>query len=110
MQLPALSSVQRYTLPRPPGSADAALLANLVAREKAQGRRVSLICANAFDAQRLLEEMQFFQPDLAFTHASSYSFFIVFAFASNFSISALLHVSFPLISLGYFRSIAAFSA
>jgi transcription-repair coupling factor (superfamily II helicase) len=65
MQLPALSSVQRYTLPRPPGSADAALLANLVAREKAQGRRVSLICANAFDAQRLLEEMQFFQPDLA---------------------------------------------
>ena len=65
MQLPALSSVQRYTLPRPPGSADAALLAALVAREKAQGRRVSLICANAFDAQRLLEEMQFFQPDLA---------------------------------------------
>ena len=65
MQLPALSSVQRYTLPRPPGSADAALLAALVAREKAQGRRVSLICANAFDAQRLLEEIQFFQPDLA---------------------------------------------
>jgi transcription-repair coupling factor (superfamily II helicase) len=65
MQLPALHSAQRFTLPRPPGSADAALLAALVAREKAQGRRVSLICANAFDAQRLLEEMQFFQPDLA---------------------------------------------
>ena len=65
MQLPALSSVQRFTLPRPPGSADAALLAALVAREKSQGRRVSLICADAFDAQRLLEEMQFFQPELA---------------------------------------------
>jgi len=65
MQLPALSSAQRFTLPRPPGSADAALLAALVAREKSQGRRVSLICADAFDAQRLLEEMQFFQPELA---------------------------------------------
>jgi transcription-repair coupling factor (superfamily II helicase) len=65
MHLPALSSVQRFTLPRPPGSADAALLAALVAREKSQGRRVSLICADAFDAQRLLEEMQFFQPELA---------------------------------------------
>jgi len=64
MQLPALHSAQRYTLPRPPGSADAALLAALVAREKSQGRRVSIICAEAFDAQRLLEEMQFFQPEL----------------------------------------------
>jgi len=64
MQLPALHSVQRFTLPRPPGSADATLLAALVEREKNQGRRVSIICADAFDAQRLLEEMQFFQPDL----------------------------------------------
>ena len=64
MQLPALHSAQRFTLPRPPGSADAALLAALVAREKSQGRRVSIICAEAFDAQRLLEEMQFFQPEL----------------------------------------------
>ena len=64
MQLPALHSAQRFTLPRPPSSADAALLAALVAREKSQGRRVSIICAEAFDAQRLLEEMQFFQPEL----------------------------------------------
>ena len=64
MQLPALHSAQRFTLPRPPGSADAALLAALVVREKNQGRRVSIICAEAFDAQRLLEEMQFFQPEL----------------------------------------------
>ena len=64
MQLPALHSAQRFTLPRPPGSADAALLAALVAREKSQGRRVSIICAEAFDAQRLLEEMQFFHPEL----------------------------------------------
>ncbi len=64
MQLPALHSAQRFTLPRPPGSADAALLAALVVREKSQGRRVSIICAEAFDAQRLLEEMQFFQPEL----------------------------------------------
>ena len=32
MQLPALNSAQRFTLPRPPGSADAALLAAMVAR------------------------------------------------------------------------------
>ena len=64
MQLPALHSAQRFTLPRPPGSADAALLAALVVREKSQGRRVSIICAEAFDAQRLLEEMQFFHPEL----------------------------------------------
>ena len=64
MQLPALHSAQRFTLPRPPGSADAALLAALVVREKSQGRRVSIICAEAFDAQRLLEEMGFFQPEL----------------------------------------------
>jgi transcription-repair coupling factor (superfamily II helicase) len=64
MQLPALHSAQRFTLPRPPGSADASLLAALIAREKSQGRQVSIICADAFDTQRLLEEIPFFNPDL----------------------------------------------
>jgi transcription-repair coupling factor (superfamily II helicase) len=39
------------------------LLAELITREKAQGRRVAIITADAFDAQRLLDELVFFAPD-----------------------------------------------
>ena len=63
MQLPALHSSKKFTLAKPPGSADAALLAELITREKAQGRRVAIITADAFDAQRLLDELVFFAPD-----------------------------------------------
>ncbi|MEN9436175.1 MAG: hypothetical protein RIR09_830 [Pseudomonadota bacterium] len=64
MELPKLLTGKRFTLPRPPGSADALLLAQLGAREKAAGRPMTVVTADASDAQRLLEEIPFFAPGL----------------------------------------------
>ncbi|WP_342129372.1 transcription-repair coupling factor [Hydrogenophaga sp. OTU3427] len=64
MDLPKLSPGKRFTLPRPVGSADALLLARLGAREKAQGRPMAVVTADATDAQRLMEELTFFEPGL----------------------------------------------
>jgi len=62
--LPTLTPGQRYTWPQPVGSADALLLARLAQRECTQGRRMAIVTADARDAQRLLEELPFFAPDL----------------------------------------------
>jgi transcription-repair coupling factor (superfamily II helicase) len=51
-------------LPRPVGSADALLLARLAARERQDGRLTAIVTADANDAQRLLDEIAFFAPDL----------------------------------------------
>ncbi len=64
MQFPKLVPGQRYTLPRPLASADAALLAQLAVRDKAAGRCTAIVTADAADAQRLLEELPFFVPAL----------------------------------------------
>jgi transcription-repair coupling factor (superfamily II helicase) len=64
MHLPSLATGKRFTLPRPPGSADALLLAQLAEREKAAGRITAIVTSDATDAQRLLEEITFFAPDL----------------------------------------------
>ena len=64
MTLPALALGKRFTLPRPPGSADALVLAQLAQREKAAGRITAIVAADASDAQRLLDEMAFFAPEL----------------------------------------------
>ena len=64
MQLPALPAGKRFTLPRPVGSADALLLAQLGTREKAAGKPMAIVTADAVDAQRLLDEMAFFAPTL----------------------------------------------
>ena len=64
MDLPKLSPGKRYALPRPPGSADALLLARLAVREKEGGRRMAIVTATAGDAQRLVDELAFFGPDL----------------------------------------------
>ena len=64
MQLPKLVPGQRYTLPRPLASADAALLAQLATNDKSAGRCTAIIAADAADAQRLLEELPFFAPQL----------------------------------------------
>ncbi len=64
MDLPRLTPGKRFTLPRPPGSADALLLARLAQREQAAGRITAIVTADATDAQRLLEELSFFAPDL----------------------------------------------
>ncbi|MDO5653956.1 MAG: transcription-repair coupling factor, partial [Brachymonas sp.] len=64
MDLPKLTPGQRYTLPRPLASADAALLAQLAARDKMVGRCTAIVTADAQDARRLLEELPFFNPAL----------------------------------------------
>ena len=63
MLLPDLAVSKRFQLSKPPGSADAALLSALIDRELAQGRRLAIFTADAFDAQRLLDELPFFSPD-----------------------------------------------
>jgi transcription-repair coupling factor (superfamily II helicase) len=46
------------------GSADALMLAQLGEREKAAGHLMAIVTADATDAQRLIEEMAFFAPEL----------------------------------------------
>jgi len=64
MHLPRLVPAQRFSLPCPAASADALLLAQLGAREKAAGRVLAVFTADAADARRLLHEMAFFDPQL----------------------------------------------
>jgi hypothetical protein len=68
MTLPTLITGKRFTLPRPVGSADAVLLAQLALRDKAQGRLTAIVTADASDAQRLIEEIQFFRARTAHGH------------------------------------------
>ncbi|MGZ5181335.1 MAG: transcription-repair coupling factor [Ramlibacter sp.] len=67
MDLPKLSPGKRFALPRPPGSADALLLARLAEREKAAGHPTAIVTSGAADAQRLMDELAFFAPDLRCT-------------------------------------------
>ena len=64
MDLPKLTPGKRFALPRPVGSADALLLARLAERDKAAGQRTAIVTAEATDAQRLIDEIAFFAPDL----------------------------------------------
>ncbi|TSE36408.1 transcription-repair coupling factor [Tepidimonas charontis] len=64
MELPRLIPGKRFASTCPPASADALLLATLAAREKAAGRPTAIVTADAADAQRLLNELPFFAPDL----------------------------------------------
>jgi transcription-repair coupling factor (superfamily II helicase) len=64
MDLPKLTPGKRFQMPRPTGAADALLLAQLAQREKVAGRTTAIVTADATDAQRLMDEMAFFAPDL----------------------------------------------
>jgi len=64
MDLPKLPPGKRHTLPRPVASADSLFLARLGTREKAAGKPMAIVTADAVDAQRLLDEMAFFEPQL----------------------------------------------
>ncbi|WP_028605595.1 transcription-repair coupling factor [Ottowia thiooxydans] len=64
MDLPKLTPGKRFTLPRPPGSADALMLAQLARQEKAAGRLTAIFTADPADARRLQDELAFFGPDL----------------------------------------------
>jgi len=64
MQLPSLAPGQRFTLPRPPGAADALLIARLASERAAQGQLTLVVCAEPADSQRLADELPFFAPHL----------------------------------------------
>jgi len=62
--VPALQPGKRFTLARSVGSSDALLLAQLAERDKPSQRTLAIFTADALDAQRLLDELAFFAPDL----------------------------------------------
>ena len=65
MLLPDIAPGKRFALPRPPGSADALLLARFAEKERAPAPRCSAIfTAEPADAQRLADEIPFFAPTL----------------------------------------------
>src|SRR5258706_2467568 len=64
MQLPALAIGKRFTLPRPPGSADALLLARFAQAQAARKRLPAIVTAEPADTQRLEGELAFFAPGL----------------------------------------------
>jgi len=64
MDLPKLNPGKRFTLPQPVGSADALLIAQLGLREKAAGKLTAIVTSDAATAQRLMQELAFFAPDL----------------------------------------------
>jgi transcription-repair coupling factor (superfamily II helicase) len=64
MQLPSLVPGHRFTLPRPPGAADALLIAHLASARAAQGQLTLVVCAEPADSQRLADELPFFAPHL----------------------------------------------
>ncbi len=64
MQLPSIAPGKRFTLPRPTGSADALLLARMARRHADERRLLAIVCAAPSDAQRLADELPFFEPGL----------------------------------------------
>ncbi len=64
MQLPSIASGRRFTLPRPTGSGDALLLARLARQHAQAGRCLAVFTAEPADAQRLADELPFFDTTL----------------------------------------------
>src|SRR5450432_2580083 len=65
MLLPDIAPGKRFTLPRPPGSADALLLARFATQHRAENKSTTAIfSADPADAERLAEELGFFAPEL----------------------------------------------
>jgi transcription-repair coupling factor (superfamily II helicase) len=64
MLLPDIAPGKRFALPRPPGSADALLLARFAEKERARGSLLAIFTAEPADAQRLADEIPFFAPGL----------------------------------------------
>jgi transcription-repair coupling factor (superfamily II helicase) len=64
MQLPTIAPGKRFSLPLPPGSADALLLARHAQAQVAAGRLLAIVSAEPADTQRLEDELRFFAPDL----------------------------------------------
>jgi transcription-repair coupling factor (superfamily II helicase) len=64
MLLPDIAPGKRFALPRPPGSADALLLARFAGKQRARGATLAVFTAEPADAQRLADEIAFFAPSL----------------------------------------------
>jgi transcription-repair coupling factor (superfamily II helicase) len=64
MQLPLIAPGKRFALPRPTGSADALLLARLARSHSQAKRRLAIFTAEPADANRLADELPFFEPGL----------------------------------------------
>ncbi|WP_448251037.1 transcription-repair coupling factor [Ottowia oryzae] len=64
MDLPKLTPGKRHAMPRPPGSADALLLAQTAQRAAEAKRLTAIVTADAVDARRLQDELAFFAPAL----------------------------------------------
>jgi len=64
MLLPDIAPGKRFALPRPPGSADALLLARYAEKEKSRGALLAVFTAEPADSQRLADELPFFAPGL----------------------------------------------
>ena len=64
MQIPSIAPGKRFTLPRPTGSADALLLARLARRHADDRRLLAIVTAEPADAQRLADELPFFEKGL----------------------------------------------
>ncbi len=65
LTLPTLTAGGRASLARPPGSGDALLIAQLAARARGRAQLLLVVCADALDAQRLAEEIAYFDMQLA---------------------------------------------
>jgi transcription-repair coupling factor (superfamily II helicase) len=64
LPLPSIAPGKRFTVPRPAGSADALLLAQFARQRQGQGQLTAVLTADPADAQRLLDEIAFFDPAL----------------------------------------------
>ncbi|HLO94082.1 MAG TPA: transcription-repair coupling factor, partial [Burkholderiaceae bacterium] len=64
MQLPLIAPGKKFSLPRPPGSADALLLARFCRQQLEAGRLCTIVTAEPGDTQRLEDELKFFAPEL----------------------------------------------
>jgi transcription-repair coupling factor (superfamily II helicase) len=64
MDLPRLAPGKRFSHPRPPGSGDALLLGRFVAAQAADKRLAAIVVADPADAERLFDELPFFEPAL----------------------------------------------
>jgi len=64
LALPELAEGERFALALPPGSGDSLLLARFVAKVTRRGQLVVVVCADALNAQRLVEEIPYFDSAL----------------------------------------------
>jgi transcription-repair coupling factor (superfamily II helicase) len=65
LSMPQLAAGERFALPRPPGSADALLIAQGAAAARRRGRLMVVFCADAHDAHRLVDEVPYFDASLS---------------------------------------------